>query len=455
VLRFIAAVLLNIIFSAQASTISVDAPDVGEHYQFTHVEAQIQISNHSKQSLPIRAIKAYRPEDRVLRAPTEVAAGATVTASVELFLKNDLGNRWHAFGVAVGDDDPLSNLVRIHVFGVSLLDEPRPQLDFSVVNVGEAIVPKIVPIASQEIPALKATKVLSAPEGFIATVSEDGASVSVSVSKTAPWGMQDSYVKVALDSPQQPEMWIEVRADVHGAVIPSANPFALGVMRGGANNEFLIRLDNRSGKDFKIDNLLLEGIKGQVHEEPCTPHQAGCRMIRLNVADAAQAGKLNGKIMVGLPEFKHTLPIVVSGMFLKADTNVVSLDDQLKKTTTESDAAPAAISPTKLSDALNKAVHPPVELANPIGTGPLLKWNVANEQNIYGYVIYRADAEAGPFHRVNKDLVRVMAEENAGATYKWRDSTATTGKTYWYYVGLIYGDGLRHQLSSPQKITAK
>jgi len=453
-----AAVLLNVICCAQAGTISVETADVGEHYQFTRVETQIQITNRSKQSLPIRAIKAYRPEDRVLRAPAEVAAGATVTATVELFLKNDLGNRWHVFGIAAGaagDDDPLSNLARIHVFGVSVLDQPRPQLDFSVVNVGEDIAPKIVPIASQEIPALKATKILSAPEGFIASVSEDGASISVSVSKTAPWGMQDSYVKVALDSPQQPEIWIEVRADVHGTVIPSANPYALGVMRGGAKNEFLIRLDNRSGKDFKIDNLLLEGIKGQVHEDLCTPLQAGCRMIRLNVADAAQAGKLNGKILVGLPDFKRTLPIVISGIFLKADTAVVSLDDQLKKTTTESDAAPAAISPTKLSDALNKAVHPPVELPNPTGTGPLLKWNVANEQNIYGYVIYRADTEAGPFHRVNKDIVRVMAEENAGATYKWRDSTATSGKTYWYYVGLIYGDGLRHQLSSPQKITAK
>ena len=450
----IAALLLNVFHFAYAA-ISIETADVGERYQFTHVESQIQIANPGKETILIQGIDALRAGDRVLHAPKKVEAGETTTATVELSIGNDLGNRWHSFDVRINPDKPLDHLARVHVFGMSLLDQPRSLLDFGVINVGEEVVPKIVLISSQETTTLKATKVLSAPEGFIATLSEDGASVSVSVSKTAPWGMQDSYVKVALDSPQQPEMWIEVRADVHGAVIPSANPYALGVMRGGAKNEFLIRLDNRNGKDFKIDNLLLEGIKGQVHEDLCTPLQAGCRMIRLNVADAAQAGKLNGKILVGLPEFKRTLPIVVSGMFLKADTAVVSLDDQLKKTSTESDTAPAAISPTKLSDALNKAVHPPVELPNPTGTGPLLKWNVANEQNIYGYVIYRADTEAGPFHRVNKDIVRVMAEENAGATYKWRDSTATSGKTYWYYVGLIYGDGLRHQLSSPQKITAK
>ncbi len=453
--RFVAALLLNVIAFAQAATVSVEIGDAGERYQFTRAETQIQISNPGKEAVAVKGIDALRAGDRVLHAPTKIRAGETATATVELSIGNDLGNRWHSFDVRINSDKPLDHLVRVHVFGMSLLDQPKSLLDFGVVNVGEDVPPKILLISSQEVSTLKATKVLSAPEGFIATVSGDGTSVSVSVSKTAPWGMQDSYVKVALDSPQQPEMWIEVRADVHGAVIPSANPYALGVMRGGAKNEFLIRLDHRSGKDFKIDNLLLEGINGQVHEELCTPPQAACRMIRLDVADVAQAGKLNGRIMVGLPEFKRTLPIVVSGMFLKADTNVVSLEDQLKKTTIESDTAPAAISPTKLSDAINKAVHPPVELPNPTGTGPLLKWNVANEQNIYGYVIYRADNETGPFHRVNKDIVRVMAEENAGATYKWRDSTATSGKTYWYYVGLIYGDGLRHQLSSPQKIIAK
>jgi hypothetical protein len=58
---------------------------------------------------------------------------------------------------------------------------------------------------------------------------------------------------------------------------------------------------------------------------------------------------------------------------------------------------------------------------------------------------------------VNKDIVRVDAGKGDGitSTYAWRDDSATPGKTYWYYIGLLNRDGTKQQLSGPQAVKAK
>ncbi|MDE1960563.1 MAG: hypothetical protein KGH80_03110, partial [Xanthomonadaceae bacterium] len=114
--------------------------------------------------------------------------------------------------------------------------------------------------------------------------------------------------------------------------------------------------------------------------------------------------------------------------------------------------------PLDLKSALQKSTEaappPPVD---PPGHGPLLKWQVSNENNLYGYLIYRGDGENGPFLRVNRDIVRVGEDKGDGvtSTYAWRDDSATAGKTYWYYIGMLYRDGSKQQLSGPQKVMAK
>jgi hypothetical protein len=41
------------------------------------------------------------------------------------------------------------------------------------------------------------------------------------------------------------------------------------------------------------------------------------------------------------------------------------------------------------------------------------------------------------------------------STYAWRDDSAVSGKTYWYYIGLLNRDGTKQQLSGPQAVKAK
>ncbi|MCR6701350.1 MAG: hypothetical protein NVV68_09455 [Dokdonella sp.] len=92
----------------------------------------------------------------------------------------------------------------------------------------------------------------------------------------------------------------------------------------------------------------------------------------------------------------------------------------------------------------------------PAGRGPLLKWSVANEEAVYGYVILRGDSESGPFERVSKDTIPAGTfEEGYANAYQWRDTSAVVGQTYWYSIGLINKDGTKDSLTGPQRVVAK
>jgi len=85
----------------------------------------------------------------------------------------------------------------------------------------------------------------------------------------------------------------------------------------------------------------------------------------------------------------------------------------------------------------------------------LLKWSVVNESIIHGYQIFRATDEKGPFVLLNRATLPPKSRDNSGSAYQWRDNDAESGKTYWYYIGIVYGDGHRQQLTGPQKVVAK
>ena len=85
----------------------------------------------------------------------------------------------------------------------------------------------------------------------------------------------------------------------------------------------------------------------------------------------------------------------------------------------------------------------------------MLKWTVANGRLIHGCQIFRSDAEDGPFVLQNQATVRSKAEDDEPTPYQYRDNAAASGKTYWYYIGIVYNDGHKQQLAGPQKVVAK
>jgi hypothetical protein len=338
----------------------------------------------------------------------------------------------------------------------SVLDQYLPKFDFgTVTRETEWPIKRSVTLSSREVGDLRVTGVESAPAWLDVTLGADGRTVNASLKKDAPWGLTHNgaaYVKVGLNAPQQPHAWIEVDMNVHGDVVPDADPFQLGMLRSVGKHDFLLRLTNPDGKDFKLGKLALQGINGKVGSKACVPAAAGCRLISLSISNDQPQGRLLGKLEIELPELQKTLPVEVFGLMLAPETKIHDLSELEPASGAQSSAEVPA--ETKLTDALANAVK--AEEPPPPGNGPLLRWSVAHQTRVYGYLIYRAETDNGPLKRVNKEIIPAVAEgKKFSGDYQWRDVKTEPGKTYWYQIGIVNRDGSKEDLSGRQKVVAK
>lgn len=84
-----------------------------------------------------------------------------------------------------------------------------------------------------------------------------------------------------------------------------------------------------------------------------------------------------------------------------------------------------------------------------------LRWKARYETGTYGYLIYRSDAEAGPFRRINARIVPKQSNPDAGYVYVDRD--VTPGRTYYYRIDGVSEAGVKKPLSPvlPKTIGSK
>ena len=432
---------------------------VGEQQQFETATCEIELRNNGDRPITISKGEAMFAWDSI-EPGTTVPPNGTAYLKATVDLRDGIGFVKHSFRFHT--TEPGRNSVRgasVTGYVSSILDESTPLIDLGAVKLSGSLPTKSIELHSREVAEFKLLSISDKPAWVDARIGEDGRSVTVTLRKDAPWGLQHGKIKLKTNAPQQPQVWVTVDANVIGEVAPGGNPFAFGLMRTNDKHEFLLRLTSESGKDFKARNPRMEGVKGKVDVVGCTPAAAGCRMLRITVANDQTTGRLQGKILVDLPEFKQSLPIDVVGMLLTPDFVVHDLNKELEKSGNATSAVPGAeeqdAGKINLKQAIEQKVRA-VDTAPPAGDGPLLKWSVTNEQSVFGYIIYRADAEAGPFLRVNKDLIRAADDDgNAYGSYQWRDNSAIPGNTYWYEIGTVNGIGEKKPLSKPQKVVAK
>jgi hypothetical protein len=339
----------------------------------------------------------------------------------------------------------------------SVLDDARPAFNFGVVDLSAPPKPQHLELTSHDVANFRIEKVLSAPDYVDASVGADGRSLDTKVRADAPWGFRIGYIKLATNTPVQKEVWVGVQADLHGAVVASSNPLNVGLMRTGSRNEQLIRLTRKDGKAFRVGKVAVEGFKAASDVLPCVPAKPGCQLLKLTIADDQTLGTIKGDVDVAFPDDGKSMRIAVWGLLIDKDTQIEKLDsaDLAKSAKGGAGATSAAASKVDIKNAIKEVVAA-AEEADPPGKGPLLKWTVANEDLIHGYQIFRGPDEAGPFLLLTKDmLARKSTPTNPNAVYKWRDNSAEAGKTYWYYIGMVYNDGRKQQLTGPQKVVAK
>src|SRR5581483_8535227 len=301
-------------------------------------------------------------------------------------------------------------------------------------------------------------KVASVPPWLDASVAADARSVVVKIHKNPPLGLYGDFVKVAINTPEQPEAWILVKADIHGDVVPAMNPLVTGLIRAGENNEFRIPLTSRSGRAFAVGKVELENVHGTAVIQPCAPAVAGCRWLDLTLSNEQPVGSIKGNIYIELPTQQQKIKIGVRGLLLAKEAKLKTLDPSKPGLGVEEPAdlqTHASPQPTVGLDRAIKSAISHVEDSPPPGNGPLLKWTVSNALAIHGFQIFRANNEDGPYVLQNKLTIANKAEDEGSSLYQWRDNTAETGRTYWYYVGVVFNDGRKQTLSSPQRVVAK
>lgn len=62
----------------------------------------------------------------------------------------------------------------------------------------------------------------------------------------------------------------------------------------------------------------------------------------------------------------------------------------------------------------------------------VIEWQTETEVNAAGFHLYRAEDPAGPFTRLNEQLIPARGSAISGATYEYVDEDVTPGVSYYY-----------------------
>lgn len=445
----------------QKSNLIVAPCDAGERQQFELVECDIELRNTGNTPIMISKGEGALQGDRIDQQTLIVPPNGSAYLRAYISTRDNSGYIKRSFRFATTEPGRLGvRGASVTAFVTSILDVPTPTIDFGAVRTNEKSPTQSVQVTSREVKDFKLLGIASSPSYLAAVIDGDGHTVQVTVRPDAPWGLMHEKVKLKTSASQQPEAWVTVDANIIGDIASNGNPFSLGLMRTGQKNEFLIRLTSRSKSDIQIGKFGLQKIKGTASSEDCSPKEKGCRLIRLKIDDDQPLGRLQGVLDVEFVDIKQHLPIELVGMLLSPETKVHDFNQEVERTREQQGGAISASSsapPNKID--VDQAIRSTIkgEIPPPPGNGPLLKWSVANESTLYGYLIYRSDDEKGPFVRVNKEIIRTVEQDDrrATATHVWRDNSAEPGKEYWYYIGTIDQDGAKKDLTRAQKVLAK
>ncbi len=439
---------------AASSNLVIQPCDAGAHYLFAEVECAIPLENVGDTPITVSQGEARWPFDHIEQDEIVVPPHGSTVIKATISLHDWVGPATHDFRFHSSEAGQHVRGSSIYGFGLSVLDEPDPKFAFGEVRMDEALPSKTVKLSSREVAGFRVEKVLSHPDWLKVSVDETGTAVTATVLPSAPWGpVEAKYVKLAINSDKQPQVWVDVEFTGIGEVAAGTNPFSLGLMRTGEDKTRLIRITNRAGKALKLGKLRVEGIEASAEAQPCIPAKDSCRLINLEVSDKQRLGQVHGWLYIELPERDRELPVRLNGMLLAKETKIHQWEDLVAK----SGNAKSGLTTEKKVDfgeALQEMTYK--EPPPPPGEGPLLSWSVAHQARIYGYVIYRAPAEDGPFLRINDHIIlKHERGEDRSGKYQWRDVTAKPGETYWYIVGLIFTDGTKKDLTGAQKVVAK
>jgi|GEM_PF-3698850 len=437
-------------------------PDVkgcnfGEIYVFSSVECPIRIANPTPYPIDLQ-IDPYDSGDAVVPKSMRLPAFSVGEVMTRILVDNSEGEIKKYFNVNLGVSE---KQVVVRGYALSALDVLRPTIAFGKVSARAKKKEEVIELTSHELESFRILGISRRPDNVDVRIGLDERSLKAGISNNSYWGLLDDYIEILINTPHQKRARIHVTGNIEGDVAPAANPFWFGVVTKGINSSFLIPLLSSRGKDFSIGEIKIEGISATAAVSACYPERPGCEGIRVWIADDQPHGVLRGKLLIGLPDSRAELSIGLLGVVKAGRENILAGSND--------DIGEVESWAPSIFNSIEQSFAMPVDenfisarnsqsrsLLDDNDRGPMLKWQVLEEGGVYGYQIFRSEKEEGPYVRLNDRTILAKNEKTATALlYKWRDGSAKIGHTYWYYVGVLYKDGRKGQLSQPQMTLVK
>lgn len=115
--------------------------------------------------------------------------------------------------------------------------------------------------------------------------------------------------------------------------------------------------------------------------------------------------------------------------------------------------APKATAPAPAAAAAASAPAPAPVSADLLRN--TIRWKTASEVENFGFDVYRATAEEGPFDRITSSPVPGGGTIDEPRSYEYTDESIESGVAYWYYVESISMQGAREKFTPTFKAKVK
>jgi len=300
-------------------------------------------------------------------------------------------------------------------------------------------------IASREVERLEVLEVNDAP-AFVeidtkGRTAEGAVNLRATLKPDAPLGLQTGALAVRTNAPHQPLLSVPYRLTVFEDVAPEEVPVDLGAIRQGQPFEKKTRLRSRSGKAFEVTSVEGAGPGVAVEAVACADPGPSCRALLFKGVGPAPSGRLSGVVRVKLSQGRE-LALPYTGLLFGSETVVRDLGKV-------GEPVPAGPQPPKAALQFKAPTPPPVPppvMGRPGEKLARLTWDAGQEEQAYGFLIYRADRREGPFRRVNARIVPVQ-EGPPPHRYTYEDRDVEPGHSYYYYLESISKGGVKARLS--------
>lgn len=433
-----------------APTIESRDIDVGVIFPFEQIDGHGSLTNEGKRPLRLEKIESRWAglDANVKFSPRTLLSGESTDVPISIKKDGRVGRFSDVFLVYSNEKvEPIGKIV-VRGFVDWIIDPASMTADVGVVSRTR---PLSAVLSVKSRPGVDARLVrLSRPNKWIvAEIINSGKSVRLAGKAGMPWGAFNEELVFDTNDSRQKRVSIQVKGEMRGPVVPSTSTIDFGLVRVGVPAEQAVRLEDELGRKLTVGSVTVSGAAAKAVVSECVPASASCKLLKLSLTVDDLGAAPHGTVMIDFPDYSSQLPIAFGGAVIGKDTVIRDLAKEME-------AANAAT--PSVSAALHESATSPnaLEMPVPDGHGPLLKWEMANESAIFAYEIYRASAAGGAFERANERLIRRLSNDaKIRSIYRWRDIGAVPGNVYWYYIGVVYLDGRKEALNSPQRVVAK